>query len=194
MTTILHRVTWRVLLKWEEVAGGQYIGQERHERGWGDRQWQIIQVLVGAAKECGFYLNCIRLPPTRSLPRCLRNLSMPSFVPLWILRRNLIWQHPGNFIVSFSIYVKLVSPQGQGLYLFMSVFPGPSTPLSIEWVLHVYWKSEWGIWKWVPSDLFSSSLILFLAMSHLPFNPSLEVFILTIMFSFRKYLHYGFIF
>lgn len=40
-----------------------------------------------------------------------------------------------------------------------------------------------------PSDLFSSSLILFLVMSHLLFNPPLEVFILTIMFLFLKYLH-----
>lgn len=32
MTTILQRVTWTVLLKWEEVAGGQYVVNE-DERG-----------------------------------------------------------------------------------------------------------------------------------------------------------------
>lgn len=35
----------------------------------------------------------------------------------------------------------------------------------------------------IPEDLFSNSLILFLATSHL-FNPFLEVAILTIIFSF----------
>lgn len=66
-------------------------------------------------KDCGFYLNCIRSPPTRSLllmPQ--KELTTPTSVPSWILR-NPTWQHPVYFIV-FSTYEWLISPQGQRLY------------------------------------------------------------------------------
>lgn len=96
--------------------------------------------------------------------------------------------HPECFVKYSGICVRLISSQGQGLCLYSSLFPGPGTPLSIQWILYIYQKSKRGV-KMNPSDLFSSSLILFLVMSHLLLNPSLEGFILIIMFSFLKYLY-----
>lgn len=141
-------------------------------------------------KEFEFYINYFRLPP-RSLSWCLRELTVPTgVVPLWTLMRNLTGQHLAYFIVFVSINVELISSQGQGLCLYLSRY---SRAWHTSWhrVRTIRLLEEWEnrAWKRVPSDLFSSSLILFLAMSHLLFNPSLEVFILTIMFLLLKYLH-----
>lgn len=155
-----------------------------------DRQRQINTGPGRLGRDFGLYLNCGRPPPVSgSLCWYLRK-SWPCH-PL--CHRGFWWetQHGStqDSLSYFLVYVDADFPSRAGtVSLFTSVFPGPSTSLSIWQVLYVYQKSEWvGVWKWISSDPFSSSLILFLAMSHLLFNPSLEVFILTIMFSFLKY-------
>lgn len=92
-----------------------------------------------------------------------------------------IWQHPGCLVVFSGIRVQLTSSQRQRQCLY-SLFPGPGTLFACSRnCTFLRGVSEQGV-HMNPSDLSPSSLILFVVMSHPRFNPSLEVFILIIVF------------
>lgn len=116
---------------------------------------------------------------------------MSSFVPPLILTGNPIW-HNQNALLDVQVYMSGSSPlKGRDCVFIHLYSQGLAHLLEYSgYYTFIRRVSKRGV-KMNPSDLFSSSLILFLVMSHLLFNPSLEIFILIIMFSFLKYL-YGF--
>lgn len=127
-------------------------------------------------KNCGFYLNCTGHLLQSDFPDVSKRACTTMD-----LDGKPIWQHPGCLIVFSGICVQLTSSQRQRQCLY-SLFPGLGTLFACSRnCTFLRGVSEQGV-NTNPSDLSSSSLILFEVMSHPRFNPSLEVFILIIVF------------
>lgn len=126
-------------------------------------------------KDFGFYLNCIRSALiSRRLCCYLRRADYAILRATISSDGKLNMAAPRILFFFFGTCEWLISPRGKGLCLYSSLYFQGLAYLLAHGRYYIFIKrvSEW-VWKWIPSNLFSSSLILFPAMFHLQFNLSL---------------------